>query len=65
MSSVENLGLCFYILFDLLSKKFSSPPGSAVPALFIKWDESLFRGDILRDTKLNRGLGDFLNNGGV
>jgi hypothetical protein len=37
--------LCFFLLiFDLLCKRFSSPPciGSAVVALFIKRDESLF-----------------------
>jgi hypothetical protein len=39
--------LCFiFFLFDLLCKRFSSPPyiGSAVVALFIKRGENLFRG---------------------
>jgi hypothetical protein len=35
----------FIFFFDLLCKRFSSPPciGSAVAALFIKLDESLFQ----------------------
>jgi hypothetical protein len=45
--SVASFGFpCFLLLiFDLLCKRFSSPPciGSAVVALFIKRGESLFR----------------------
>jgi hypothetical protein len=59
MFSVASFGFpCFFFLliFDLLYKRFSSPPciGSAVVALFIKKGESLFRERFVKQICLDK-----------